>query len=152
MSGIAFRNSLRKLAHTIRGIPDQLGWRPYTVSIETRSWDGGERGEGAETVTTTAITEANGHPPKVRFLTSEEIALGGYSQGTLEIGPITPDFGSGGTSLDTLAPLSPSDDTIVHYIITGPEFPNGARFRKADVETHRAGHYLLRVNRAGDPS
>lgn len=150
MSGVAFRNSLRKLAYNVRAIPGKMGWRPYTVVVETRTYFGAERGQGPKLITSTSITEANGQPPKVRFLTDEEIALGGENKATVEVGPITPDFGGGGTSFETLYPNPLPDNTILQYVLTGPDSPNGARYRLVSVDADKAGHYLVRLDRAGD--
>jgi len=148
MSGIAFRNSLRKLAYNIRSIPGkQFGWRNHTVTVETRTYLGVERGQGSKLVTSTPITEAHGQPPKVRFLSDEEVALGGENKAIVEVGPITPDFGGGGTAFATLYPTLP-DNTILNYVIEGPD--GIARYRLVDVKTDKAGHYMVRLDRTSD--
>jgi len=146
---MSFRDSIRQLAHSVRAIPGQLGMRPYTVQVVSAVWSGAERGQGTETVTTTAITEADGQPPKVRQLNSEEIAVGGYAEGTWEIGPITPDFPGGGTLISTLQP-DPADNTLVHIVLTGPAYPDGQRCQVKGVTDHRAFQYMLKVEQAAN--
>jgi hypothetical protein len=139
---VGFRDDMRALCYSVRSLPGGLfDMRPYSVAVRVTTWSGSHPGDGTETATSTAITEANGQPPKVRFLNDEEIALGGLPSGSVEVGPITPDFPGGGTALSTLAPASPA--STVHYILTGPEFPTGAVFERASVRTDRAFHYLI---------
>lgn len=140
------RDSLRRLAHSIRAIPDrQFGIRPYTVSVVLRTWSGSYTGDGSPTDTETSVTEANGAAPKVRWLDGEERALNDLPEGSLEVGPITPDFAGGGTSIGTLTQTAASSQDEVLWKVTGPEFPSGALFRVADVTSHRALHYTVRL-------
>ncbi len=59
-----------------------------------------------------------------------------------EIGPITPDFGSGGTALSDIIPAVANGE-MVHVLVTGPMFPNGAKFSIKKIETDRALHWTL---------
>jgi hypothetical protein len=146
---VTFRDSLRQAVHRIRAIPNQFGVRPYSVVVQTQTWSGAEVGEGTATTTSTAITEHDGAPPKVRWLDDEEIALGGYSSGAVEVGPVTPDFPGGGTLLALLAPDPPVTSTV-RVVITGPQYPSGGAFRVRDVEHHRGYQYRLRCEKAAD--
>jgi len=146
---MSFRDSLRELCHSIRAIPGQLGIRPYSVAAVSACWSGDERGEGIEDETSIAITEADGQPPKVRELSSEQLAVGGYDKGTIEVGPITPDFPGSGTLLSTLE-QDPEDNTLVYFIITGPEYPSGQRFVLVELKTDRAFHYKMTLRRSSD--
>lgn len=139
---MGFRDDMRSLAYNVRSIPGALfEMRPYTVAVRVTTWSGTHPGDGTETATSTPITEANGQPPKVRFLNDEERALGGLPEGTIEVGNITPDFPGGGTALSVLAPATVG--STVHYILTGPEFPNGAVYERVGVGTDHAFHYTL---------
>jgi hypothetical protein len=139
---MGFRDDMRALTYNVRSIPGlTFEMRPYTVHVRVTTWSGTHPGDGTETATSTAITEAGGQPPKVRWLSDEEKALGTLPDGTVEVGPITPDFGSGGTALSVLAPSTAG--STVHYILTGPEHPNGGVYERAGVRTDRAFHYLL---------
>lgn len=141
---MGFRDEIRQLAYELRAIPGrEFEIRPYTVSVTIRSWTGDVPGEGSTTVTTTPITEADGQPPKVRFLNDEQIALGGLSKGSIEVGPITPDFPGGGTTWATLSGGGADPGESFYYVLTGPEFPNGARFLFAGGKTDRAFRYMV---------
>ncbi len=145
MSGTATRDNFRRIAHRIRAIPGKrFGLRPYTVSVTHRVHSGTYTGDGTITDATTTIAEADGQPPKVRWLDGEELALGELPGGSVEVGPITPDFSGGGTSLTTLqGGSSVSDQDEVFYTLTGPEFPSGAKYMLHDVRTDRALHYMV---------
>lgn len=143
MSGTTQRDSLRRIANRARAIPGaQFGLRPYTVSVTTISWTGDHPGEGTETVTTTAITEL-GQPPRVRQLSSEELALGSLPRGTVEVGPVTPDYAGGGTSWSTLTGGGVAAGAEFFFTLTGPEFPTGARFVLAGSTSDRALGYRV---------
>lgn len=138
-------DDLKPLLHSARAIAGDLGLRPYSVQVQVVAYSGNYAGEGTVTEGTTAIVEANGQPPKVRALDDEERAIGGLPDGTWEIGPITPDHAGGGISFATLIGDTATDGEQVHYILTGPEFPSGARFVRQSVTSDRALHYMLRV-------
>ena len=145
-------DDLRPALTSIRAIPGQLGLRPYTVQVVTDAWDGDELGQGTETTTATTISESGGQPPKVRFLSSQERALAGLSNSSVEVGPITPSHTGGGTALSALLtlPKQGSTNTIYNWILTGPAWPNGARFRVVSHKSDRAGHFLVTLDKAAD--
>lgn len=149
---MTFRDDIRALAYSVRQIPGDLGVRPYTVSVSVSTWSGATPGEGTEDVTVTAITEANGQPPKVRWLTDEERALGGYADAVIEVGPITPDFPGGGTSWAVLTQSAAAavPGTVIRYVLTGPEFPSGANFERVGGTSDRTFNYKLRLQRVAD--
>lgn len=138
---MAFRDNLRKAVGAVRAIPGVYGVRPYTVQVEVKSWSGAERGEGVAVTDTTTIAE-NGVPPKVRWLRDEELAVGGYASGAVEVGPITPDYPGGGTALSTLVPTLPANSTL-RYILTGPRYPDGAHFVMKQVRHDRGYQYSV---------
>jgi hypothetical protein len=143
-------DSLKPLVWAIRAIPGQLGIRPYTVEVVTVAYAGAELGEGALTESRMTVTEYGSYPPRVRNLSSEEIALAGYDKATWEIGPITPDFTGGGTALSVLTQSGIGANTEPHIVMTGPEFPNGANFRLVKVQTDKALHFTIQVQRVAD--
>lgn len=138
---MGFRDDVRAIAYAARAIPGLLEMRPYSVAVRVTTWSGSHVGDGTETATTTSITEANGANPKVRWLSGEDRALNGLPDGSVEVGPITPEHSGGGTALSALAPSTPG--TTVHYILTGPEHPNGGVYERVGVRTDRAFHYML---------
>lgn len=139
---MTLRDQLLPLIHGVRAIPGNLGLRPYSVAVLTGTWSGTNTGRGSSIGELTAITEGGGQNPKVRMLNSEELALGSLGKGSVTIGPITPDFAGGGTPLSDLMPAVAAGQTV-HVLLTGPEYPSGARFLIKDIQTDRALHWTL---------
>ncbi len=131
----------RAIAYSVRSLPASFGLRPYSVAIEVGTWSGNHVGDGERIEDNTPILE-NGTNPKVRFINEEQRALSGMAIGSCEIGPITPDHGSSGVALAELAPSVAAHETR-HVIITGPAYPDGARFSIRELKTDRALHWTL---------
>lgn len=148
---MGFRDEFRELAHELRAIPGRdFEIRPYTASVIIRTWSGGKPGDGTATDAETAIVEGDSQPPKIRFLSDEEKALAGLGATVLEIGPITPDFPGGGTSIATLLGTAAAAGTEVLYKITGPEYPTGVECIREGVESDRTFGYKIRVRPVAD--
>jgi len=147
---MSFRDDIRGICHEVRSIPGQLEMRPYSVEAVTRVWSGDEPGQGTEQVDREVVTEAGGHPPKVRWLSAEEIAVGGFEAMTAEIGPITPEFSGGGSVIDSLKRKGKGSRALLHFVLTGPEFPCGANFKLKTFTSHRAFQYRMVVERSAD--
>ncbi|MEO8095792.1 MAG: hypothetical protein ABI632_12800, partial [Pseudolysinimonas sp.] len=94
--------NLKRALYRVRSINGRLGLRPHSVEMIDTSWSGPQVGDGIETIWSWPVTEYSGENPKVRWLTTEEIAVGSLLKGTVTIGPITPNFTGGGTELLTL--------------------------------------------------
>jgi len=139
-------DDLKPLLSNARSIAGTLGLRPYTVAVQVVSHSGTYTGEGTETDTSTSILEYNGQPPKVRTLSGDELALGNLAQGSWEIGPITPDYATGGTTWETLVGGTATDGQQVHIILTGPEFPDGERFVIVNTASDHALHFKIQVS------
>lgn len=144
-------NSLRRVAFKVRGIGGRLGLREHRVHVVATSYAGTHFGDGVRTTTETELLE-NGHPPKVRWLSQQALALGGLDEGTVEIGPLTPEhtaFGGGtvGTSDALLqgqdGALSDGDGLLLK--LTGPKHPNGARYRITSVDRSRPLRVMLQA-------
>lgn len=119
--------------------------REYDVAVRVRSWSGAERGEDLKAECITPITEAGGRPPRVRWLSNEQLALGGYPAGTVEVGPITP----GNTLRSSLEPKSEGNDEI-EWILTGPAFPCGGAFSLKDIRDDRGYQFKVVLTKVGD--
>lgn len=135
-------DNLKSLAFNIRGIPGDLGIRPHTVELVEREWSGTHSGDGTRTDNVTPIQEARNRPPKVRWLSDEELAVGGLSNGSIAIGPITSDHGL----ISRLSGIDGSDIDVgdARYLrITGPRHPNGAKYRITKITADRAIHYMI---------
>ncbi len=136
----------RSIAYSIRSLPAQFGLRPYSVSVVIGTWynntESTHVGDGSKNEQLIPILENGGTNPKLRFANEEQRALSGMEVGSCTIGPITPYFGSGGTPISNLLPAVANGETV-HVIITGPQFPNGAKFSVKKVETDRALHWTM---------
>ena len=143
----------RRIAYDKRRVPNVHGLRPYRVYVLIESWSGPDH-TGTLSQQQTEITESGGAPPKVRWVTDEERALGGYDSGTLRVGPITPAFShngvSGGTALSVLQPELAKGEVLA-YLLVGPGYPaQGGRFALKDIKTDRAPRYMLTLERVSD--
>lgn len=141
---MALRDQLLPLVYSVRSIPGQLGIRPYRVSILIGTYAGAYTGRGDSIVEEYLVTEAGGQPPKVRQLNSEELALGNLGKGSLRIGPITPGFVGGGNPIESLKPCVAAGQTV-HVMVTGPEYPNGAKFALKSFGSDHALHFTMDV-------
>lgn len=142
---MAFADDLKPVLHTIRAIPGNLGLRPHQVSIIVKSYTGTHTGEGDEVIIETAITEGSGQPPKVRWLKDDEIAVGNLDSGTIEVGPITPEFSTGGLDISVIDGSSEATGETRYLKIVGPKHPNGAYYAIKEVRADRAMHFKLRA-------
>lgn len=137
-------DDLKQTVFDGRGIAGSLGFRTHTVEVVVEHFDGQHTGEGSLGQTITPITEGGGHSPKVRALKDDEIALAALPNGTLEIGPITPEFAAGGTSDDLLFGPLPVGSTR-YFRVTGPLAPEGALYRLSGSSRDRTLRRMLRV-------
>lgn len=140
---MTFATDLRSTLRSIRSIPGQLGLRPYSVSVCVRFNSGRYGLEGTTTDVVSQITEAGGHPPKIRFLNDEQINISALPKGSVTVGPITPESLSGGLTIADLTGASSEPGELVHFILVGPEMPEGGRYRLVGSQSDRALHYML---------
>ena len=139
------RDGYRALADRIRAIPGRdFGLRPYTVSVVLRYHSGDNAGDG-DAVDVATELQAGGQPPKVRFANDEERALGNLPAGSLDVGPITPDYVGGGLAWDVITGAAAIAGTEVLFLVTGPEFPTGALYAKVGGDSARGLRYTLRL-------
>jgi len=124
---MALPDDLLPLVESLRGLPGQLGFRPYTsVAIRTRTWTGAEPGDGTSSDVTLSLA-AGGQPARVREITSREVqaSAGRYTAADMRVGPLTPQHPvtGGGTAGYTPAELDPSSsarNVERHVVLTGP--------------------------------
>ncbi len=106
----------------------EAGFRQHSAAIIIEHWTGAQAGDGTRYTTEIPIVEARGQNPRIRWLTDEEIAVGGYAaKAVVDIGAITPPFAGGGTDLTPLNEMSTRDTAKV--ILRGHRHPNGASYR-----------------------
>lgn len=132
----------RAIAWQYRSLPALYGLRQYSVSIVIGTWSGDHIGDGDLEEQLIPILENGDTNPKVMFLSEEQRALSGMQIGACKIGPITPNFSSSGTALSNLLPAVESGESV-QAIITGPVYPNGARFSIKKIETSHMLHWMM---------
>ncbi len=139
---MSLATALRGALYHIRTIPGRFGLRVYSVAIVHRRWTGPNTGDGTVTTTVTPITEADGFPPKVRFLSAEERTVQQVGPGSVSIGPITPDFAGGGTAISVIRAWGQKADEV-YVRLTGPRWPNGVEYQISAIENEKALHYTI---------
>jgi hypothetical protein len=148
----------------IRGIPGELGLRPFSVQLEITTWTGARAGlpgpgTGGSTVAVVALYNtgpnpqvATVQPVQVRQLTRQEVISSGglYTNRDLKVGPLTPQFAAaltqpgGGYLSGNLDPEATITATEIYWRVTGPGFPAaGAIFEKLGQESTALHHYLI---------
>lgn len=140
---MTLRDDLLPTVFDARGIAGELGFRTHSVAVVVASTPGLYPGDGPREETVTTLAEGSGQPPRVRWLKDDERALGALPVGTVEIGPITPQFVGGGTDLSLLtgANMEPGELRLIR--ITGPNHPSGADYTIQSVHAERALRYML---------
>lgn len=137
---MSFATDIRATLTDVRSIPGQMGLRPHTVTLISTDWPEGT-GLGGSFGWTHDVTEANGQPPKVRWMKSEELALGNLSAGSVVIGPITPDANGNTIAVLTGADIEKAGTFYVR--ITGQNHPDGALYLLESSNADKALHYTL---------
>lgn len=145
---MTFADDLLPVAFDARGIAGSLGLRVHTVALLVTYYSGQHTGEEAIGDELTPLVEGDGYPPRVRQMKDEELALGNLQPGTLEVGPLTPEFSGGGVSDETLFGVLPTGATR-YVVITGPLAPNGAKY---EIIASRRDKPLRRVLRIANPT
>ena len=143
-------DSLKPLAKAIRGIPGEMGLRTHRVWVVISRYTGAHAGEGDRTDEVFELTEGKGFSPKVRWLRSEEIAVGGLASGTIEVGPITADVIPSTVVRDALNSATANDGDVCYLKITGPNHPDGALYRVTDRAFERGIHYKIQAKPVED--
>ncbi len=128
----------RAIADKHRNLPAQYGLREHSVSLIFTTTTSGRPWEGDETLTELPITHPGGGNPKVRFPTQRELTLGLMSIGTVNVGPITPDYGLGGLDRSLFDGTQLEVGVGMQIKITGPQHPNGCLYRIKNSNVDRA--------------
>jgi hypothetical protein len=131
---MSFRLDLRKSVEAIRGlVPGGLDLRPFRVDVVVRTWSGARAGVGTATVTSTRLMNQGQNPKFEQLKTNDVVASGGlYSAGDFRIGPLTPEYPTGGTDHGTLDPSTTTTAREVFYLVRGPGFEDGAWFYRVN--------------------
>jgi hypothetical protein len=115
------------------------GFRPYTVALIVDWYDAGEWA-GPDKL---AITEADGQSPKVRRVKDQAVPVGSQQPDVWDIGPVTP-YGSNLDVLEILLSAAEEGETRT-LLLTGPECPEGKRYRVLSITTDKPLRRMIRV-------
>lgn len=151
---MALKDDLLPLLDELRGIPGELGFRPYQVEVRKVSWSGSRPGQGTRTITSTPLLVGNGQDPKVRSVTRKDVVAGTIEavEGQWDIGPLTPAFAGGGVDADTLNPRKiPGQWVEVYFVITGgDDMPaDGLLCKRVSDQVDHALRRVVRVTSIG---
>ncbi len=165
---VTLRDKLLPMVNKLRALPTNFGLRLYTVTVRVTTWSGTPDdvpGQGVPTIVDTPIV-LDGYGgrilPKVTLLTTRDIVASNYlyADGDYKIDYMTPQYINiacdGYVSIQGV-PVSEFDvpvnspPTEVNYILTGPEFPNGALFKKIQTYTYKPFDYSFVVRKIGVP-
>jgi hypothetical protein len=144
-------SSLLPTVDLARGLLDDVGLRPFQVFVRVRAWSGALVGVGTATDTETEITVAGTKRPKVVEVKSKDvIASGGaISATTYKVGPLTPDYGTGGTNADTIDPPPVAGQEVL-FIVKGPGLPTaGVLCKRVDGDQSSPFRWMLTLERIG---
>ena len=158
---------LLDLVDDLRGIPGELGLRPYKVSVVVRTWSGSRPGVDASTSSDAPKVigvDVGTQSPRVRQLTQREIIASGgaYNDQDLKIGPLTPPFVVTGdapyqgatadnSSANIFDPPTQIAATEVFFKIEGRNMPAGGRwYKKIGQDLTRPLHYEFTVRNTGE--
>jgi hypothetical protein len=140
------RDNLLPTIYRARAIAGRLGIRPHSVALVIVTTSGDHTGDGTRTESETAITEAEGQPPKVVWAKGEDVVMGLAAKGEVIVGPITPEFSGGGTSLDLLTGADLSEGQVRLLRISGPNVNGGVEdYTIKSVEAVKALRYMIRA-------
>jgi hypothetical protein len=150
---MALAQDLLPLIESLRAIPGELGFRPYTsVRLRTRTWSGAEPGDGTATDAFLALT-TGGQPAKVREITSREVQSSGgrYTDADFVVGPLTPQHtptggGSAGYTPAELDPSSSARNVERHVVLVGPG-DAASEWTIVDAKLDRPLRYTLVIRR-----
>ena len=113
----------------VRGITGSMGLHIFTVTERTIADTAERPGFAGGTVTRTdvVITVGNGQPPKVEQVNTQDVIRSGgkYQSGDYRIGPLTPNYGTGGLVESNADPVPSTASLTLMYNIAGPGMPTG---------------------------
>jgi hypothetical protein len=128
---------VREIADSCRSIPADFGLREHSVSVRITTWSGCEIGVGGSTYVDTPILVNGVANPKVAMPSQRDIVLGLMGKGDITVGPFTPAFPEGGVDRSVFTDGVERSQEM-HFIVTGPAFPEGVLFRKVNANVDKA--------------
>jgi hypothetical protein len=148
---MALKDDLLPLVDELRGLPGELGFRPYQVWVRVVESAGTRPGMGTKAVSETRLL-VGGRDPKVREVKRRDVVAGSNNLLNVEydIGPLTPEFGGGGISHDTINPQRSSTPTEVLFLLKGPGMPStGLLCQRIGDHVDRPLRIVVRVKSTG---
>lgn len=153
---MTLRSGLLPALDAIRGIPDALGLRLYTVSIRVRTWSGTRPGVDSSTPSDADkyfYVDAGTHRPHVVQVTQRDIIASGgvYQDQDVKVGPITPPYTGGGVDITAFDPAMTSSPVEVFFLISGPGMAaGGSWYRKVGQDVSRPLSYFFTLRRMAE--
>lgn len=150
---MSLKDDLLPLIDNLRGIPGELGFRPFEVWVRKTTYSGPRVGIGASTVVETKLL-VGGKNPKVRQITKKDVVAGSqeYAATHYEIGPLTPAFPGGGVDHDVTNPEKTATPTTVMFVLKGPGLPaEGVLCQRTRDNSDRPLRSVIYVHTVGRP-
>jgi len=147
---MSLKDDLLPLVDNLRSIAGELGFRDYEVYVRTVTYAGPRMGPGAQSVSETRLL-VGGQNPRVKEVHRNALAAGAseFVDAEYDIGPLTPEFASGGISNSLINPeRSPS--TVVSFVLKGPGLPaDGLLCQRVADHLDRPLRIMIRVRSTG---
>jgi len=148
----SLRASLLPALDTIRTIGAQLDLRRYDITVRVNTWSGTIVGEGTKTTVDTPL-RVGGQRPRVKQVTQQQVIMsaGLYQDQDLIVGPLTPSFPGGGTSVSAFDPANAAPNVELLFIVSGgPNSSAGGDFYKlVSQDATRNLHFTITIRRTG---
>lgn len=156
----SIREELLAMVNELRKLPTEFDIRLYNIIVRVTTYTGtqvfGVPGEGTKTVVETPLyLDGYGTRPKVsKMSTRDIIASGGlYTDADYKVEFITPQYNSpdgySGVAINIFEPDEQTNTTQIDYVMTGPEFPQGALFKKIKTYTDNPFNYHIVLRKTG---
>jgi hypothetical protein len=148
---MSLKDDLLPIIDPLRAIAGELGFRPYQVWVRVTQSAGTRPGMGTKVVSETRLL-VGGRDPKVREVKRRDISSGANNllECEYDIGPLTPEFGGGGISHDTINPQRSSTPTEVTFLLKGPGLPSsGLLCKRIGDHVDRPLRIVIRVKGTG---
>jgi hypothetical protein len=139
---MTLRDRLQAVAERVRGIPDTLGMRPWSILVRKRTWSGERVGIGLPVDVDVPLHVYFGRAnPRIQEVTSKDIVASGgtFTTGDIKVGPITPTClaavtaTAGGHSFPDVDPLAGALPAEVMFLVTGPGTgPQGTWYKRVE--------------------
>jgi len=148
---MSLKDDLLPVIDPLRAIAGELGFRPYSVWVRVVQSAGTRPGIGTKALSETRLL-VGGQNPRVREVKRKDIVSGANHllNAEYDIGPLTPEFGGGGVSHNTINPQRSSTPTEVLFLLKGPGLPStGLLCQRIGDHVDRPLRIVIRVKSTG---